>query len=250
MISIQRLSLAALAAQMGAKASVPPPAATALNAWQMERDDGPIFRFFYQHFQPRRHLEFGTWQGFGTCLCLESAPATVWTINLPNGETKADGSWAYSQRFGSDSPVPFASEQKVFGNATTGPVVFHRTDSQGFIGRYYREKNLGHRVCQILCDSRVWDNSAYPPDFFDTALIDGGHHPETVVSDTRKALAVLRPGGLILWHDYCPVPDIGAKFESVRGVTGGIEQLMPELSESMKSLVWIDPSWILAGIKK
>ena len=67
-------------------------------AWDTEKDDALILRYIYQNHQPRRHLEFGTWQGFGTCLCLESCAATVWTINLPDGEAKADGTWAYGER--------------------------------------------------------------------------------------------------------------------------------------------------------
>lgn len=64
----------------------------------MEDDEAPIFRFLYQSLQPSRHLEFGTLQGWGTSLCLESCSATVWTINLSDGEVKADGFWAYGER--------------------------------------------------------------------------------------------------------------------------------------------------------
>ena len=28
--------------------------------WKMEVDDSPILRYLYRHWQPRRHLEFGT----------------------------------------------------------------------------------------------------------------------------------------------------------------------------------------------
>jgi len=36
---------------------------------------------------------------------------------------------------------------------------------------------------------------------FDVIFIDGDHSIEGVVSDTEKALDVLSPGGLIIWHD-------------------------------------------------
>lgn len=36
----------------------------------------------------------------------------------------------------------------------------------------------------------------------DFVFIDGGHTYEVVESDTRHALEMIRPGGLILWHDY------------------------------------------------
>ncbi|MDI1334762.1 MAG: class I SAM-dependent methyltransferase [Lacunisphaera sp.] len=228
----------------------PSASARSLADWRMEDDDAPIFSYLYRQFQPRRHLEFGTWQGFGASLCLDACAATVWTINLPEGESKPDGSWAYSEKFAPDEPVPSVTQTQVFGSKETGPVVYHRTDAQGFIGRLYRARGLGHRVCQIYCDSRNWDTTAYPPGFFDSALVDGGHAPEVVISDTRKALQVLRPGGLILWHDFCPVPEIRTGFESVRGVTSGLETLLPELSPQMQTLLWIKPSWILLGLKQ
>ena len=109
---------------------------------------------------------------------------------------------------------------------------------------------MGNRVCQIYCDSRDWDATNYPADFFDSVLIDGGHQPEVVVSDTHKALQVLRPGGLIMWHDFCPLPEIRSQFASVKGVTAGIELILPELQSQFERLCWINPSWILVGIKK
>lgn len=233
--------------------TIQPPGASSksLAEWNMELDDGPIFEFLYKSFRPRRHLEFGTWQGWGTSLCLESCDATVWTINLPDGESRPDGDWAYSERLLNPSTSPSgAIVSAEFGQDQQGINVYHRTDAGGYIGRCYREKALGHRVCQIYCDSLNWDTSNYPANFFDSVLIDGGHQPDVVVSDTRKALQVLRPGGLILWHDFCPVPGIRAQFASVKGVAEAIEMILPELGPQLTRLCWIDPSWILMGIKK
>lgn len=247
---IPPLALADLAAKLGAGEAPPARSTHPFSQWQMQRDDAPIFAYLFREFAPRRHLEFGTWQGYGTCLCLDNCAATVWTINLPDGETKPDGSWAYGHRVVDDSKTPPGAVSVNYGHDDEGPRTYHRTDAASYIGRLYREKNLGHRVCQIYCDTREWDTSAYPADFFDSALIDGGHSAEVVISDTRKALSVLRPGGLILWHDFCPVPEIRARSESVRGVTAGIEALLPELRLQLRDLFWIDPSWILLGIKQ
>lgn len=223
---------------------------TALSEWNMESDDGPLFSYIYRNFQPKRHLEFGTWQGYGTTLCLKACNATVWTLNLPDGEEKEDGSWAYGHRVIDESEAPPGAVSVNFGADEDGPRTYHRTDAASYIGRIYREKNLGHRVCQIYCDSKKWDHSAYPNDFFDSVLIDGGHTPKVVISDTRKALSVLRPHGMIMWHDFCPVPEVREKMESVQGVTAGIESILPEIEEQLETLIWIEPSWILLGIKK
>lgn len=246
---IPALSLPDLARRFGW-----PAAPTARNpgwaAWKTEQDDALILRYLYQNHRPRRHLEFGTWQGFGTCLCLESCAATVWTLNLPDGEAKADGSWAYGERVADDVKSPPGAVSVNYGQDEAGPRTYHRTDATSYIGRYYREKQLGNRVCQIYCDSRAWDTSAYGPSFFDSVFIDGGHQTEVALSDTRKALPLLRPGGLMLWHDFCPQPDVIAGSPAVQGVTAAIESLRPELQDQCSALFWINPSYILLGIKK
>ena len=248
-LPIPVLSLAALAGRLQWP---PPPAAPnpGWAAWNTEVDDARILRYLYRHHQPRRHLEFGTWQGFGTCLCLESCAATVWTLNVPDGEAKADGSWAYGERVIDESKSPPGAVTANYGQDEAGPRTYHRTDAASYIGRLYREKQLGHRVCQVYCDSRAWDVSAFPPGFFDSVLIDGGHQTEVVLNDTRKAMPLLRPGGLMLWHDVCPDPAIIAGSTAVQGVMAAIEALRPELEQQFPLLCWIDPSYLLVGIKK
>ena len=215
-----------------------------LSQWKMEVDDAPIFRYLYRNFRPKRHLEFGTWQGRGVTYVLEECDATVWTINLLVGERKEDGSYEYGvspeER---DSAMAWARR---LGMAQLQSTCI--TDSLGFIGRYYLERGLGHRVCQIYCDSRQWDTSAYPAGFFDSILIDGGHQRDVVLNDTRKALPLLRSGGLIMWHDFCP--PIFQHFEVTRGVMQAIFLLWPDLQAQMRLLFWIQPSWILLGVKR
>lgn len=236
----------------------PPSSKKYLDQWSLEEDDKPILQYIYKAHQSKRHLEFGTWQGWGAALCLESCcEANVWTINLSDGEDRPDGTWAYSQRV--NSPQDFEGilgnlpnpriVRKNFGEDELGPRNYHKTDAGDYIGHIYREKGLEDRVCQVFCDSRLWDNSMFPNDFFDSVLIDGGHLPEVVINDTRKALQVLRPGGLIMWHDFCPQLPIRSQFASVKGVTAGIEQIVTELQEQLEMICWINPSWILVGRK-
>ena len=229
-----------------------PPAASAkpLAAWNTKRDESEIFSYLYRSFRPQRHLEFGTWQGFGTCLCLEACEATVWTLNLPDGESTPAGTWAYGERVTDEVKTPPGAVRANYGEDEAGPRTYHRTDAASYIGRLYREKGLGRRVCQIYCDSRQWDTAAYPAGFFNSVLIDGGHQRDVVISDTQKALPLLAPGGLMLWHDFCPRPDVIAQLTAVRGVTDAIGALLPKLMTEFSKLVWIEPSYILLGIKK
>ena len=39
---------------------------------------------------------------------------------------------------------------------------------------------------------------------FDFVWVDGDHSYDGVKNDTEKALAILRPGGTIMWHDFAP----------------------------------------------
>ncbi len=95
---IPAIDLDKIAEVLGTSLLPPPSSKHGFNDWVMARDDAPILRYIFKAHQPKRHLEFGTWQGLGTCLCLEETEATVWTINLYDGETKPDGNWAYGER--------------------------------------------------------------------------------------------------------------------------------------------------------
>lgn len=221
-------------------------AAKPLSEWKMDDDDAPILRYVYRHLRPRRHLEFGTWQGAGVVACLESCDATVWTINVPGGETDADGRWAYADNRPLEEPLP--------AGAKTRPLDENRhtaqTDAHGFIGHLYLSRGLGHRVCQIYADSRDWDIANYPPGFFDSSLIDGGHDEEVVAGDLHKAMTLVRAGGLVIVHDFCPVEDVRAACPSTAGVLAAVSREMPYLRESLSDLFWIKPSWLLVGVRR
>ncbi len=214
--------------------------------WDMARDDAPILRYLFTHHAPRRHLEFGTWQGFGARLVLESCAATVWSLNLLEGLKTRDGEWSYYEAFDEDADVPVWNHEK---RTRTGKRLL-QTDSAGFIGRQVHEAGLSHRYCQVLCDSRDWDTSAYPEGFFDSVFIDGGHDRDVVLSDTRKALPLLRSGGLVLWHDCCPDAAVMSPGSSVVGVMDAVTSLWPWLNDQCSTLAWIDPSFILMGTKR
>lgn len=214
-----------------------------LKTWKMERDDAPIFRYLYRHFQPQRHIEFGTWQGSGAVYCLSETDATVWTINLPFGEKTREGEDAYGYY-----PDELKALNRWASKVGFGDNESYKTDSIGFIGRNYIDQGFGHRVNQIYCDTRDWDTRQYPSGFFDSALVDGGHLKEVVANDTRKAFSVLRPGGLLMWHDFCP--PIWKDFDVTQGVMTAILDEWDWISAQTSHLFWIEPSWILVGIKQ
>jgi len=62
-------------------------------------------------------------------------------------------------------------------------------------------------------------------------FVDAGHTYRYVKSDTEKALKMLRPGGVILWHDYmqllhpdvvqclCEKAEVGLNIGHLRGTS-------------------------------
>lgn len=213
--------------------------------FKMEEDDSVILSYIYRNFRPKRHLEFGTWKGFGTTLCLESCEATVWTINLLEGEKSKDDKWLYYESLEKYSWLPTWVKKLNFKFLQYS----EQTDSFEFIGQAYKNMDLGNRVCQIYCNSKYWDTSNYPLGFFDTIMIDGGHTKEAVSNDMHKAMPLLKPGGLIFFHDYCPKEEIIEKCPSTRGAYQAIRENMEYLEENLYQLFWVNPSWLLIGQK-
>ena len=216
-----------------------------LTQWEMAADD-VILRHLFRSFRPGRHLEFGTWLGDGVVRCVEECDATVWTINLLEGETLDNGRWTYGA-LAKDLPgAPVAWAETMVG----GDGTWVRTDAHGLIGRKYLDAGWGRRVCQIYADSRSWDTRNYPPGFFDSAFIDGGHAADIVANDTKLAIELVRPGGLLMWHDFCPLPEVANACSSTRGVVGYISENREQLGRFFERLFWVQPSWLLIGIRR
>lgn len=244
---VATVDLAGLPGRLGLAAQgLPAASAKPLHEWKMEEDDAPILAWLYGRLRPRRHLEFGTWEGFGACLCLDHCNATVWSLNLWEGEAAENGDWRYYTSRPPGGVAPAGANTRITPKGNTAV----QTDGGVAIGRLVRERGHGHRFCQVYCNSLHWDASNYPPDFFDTAFIDGGHAQDVVRGDTRKALSVLRPGGVVMWHDYCPDPAVVERCESVRGVLAAIERDGPMLRDELSDLFWVRPSWLLVGVKR
>jgi predicted O-methyltransferase YrrM len=57
------------------------------------------------------------------------------------------------------------------------------------------------KVEQLFGDSKTLDVTPWAGQC-DIVFVDGSHAYSYVVSDSEKALELVRPGGLVLWHDY------------------------------------------------
>ena len=180
-------------------------------------------------------------------LVLENSQATVWSVNLLEGEHHSGGLPAYV------GPLSVTCRAKgllgkIISRITNEKHVV-QTDAYEQVGSLVHAAGLGNRFNQIFCDSTKWETSAYPDGFFDSILIDGGHQSAVVASDTQKALPLLREGGVIFWHDFCLDQNVRKKLQHVNTVIAGVGAVAEEIKKQGISLYWIDPSWLLCGIK-
>ncbi len=125
--------------------------------------------------RPQRIFEIGTSRGRTTGLLAMNTPETtrIFTLDLPP-----------------DEPAP--------GLATD----LHLIElAKSELGSTFRNTPWQARITQLLGNSATFDYSPYH-DSMDLVLVDGSHSYPFVLRDTLNAFRMIRPGGVILWHDY------------------------------------------------
>ena len=145
-------------------------------------------------------FEFGTCTGKTTYLLARNSPADakVTTITLtPDQAASYQGSAGDSRR-----------------NAR------HALRESTLTHFLYSGTQVEPKVAQLYGDSKAFDETPYVGQC-DLIFVDGSHALSYVLSDSEKALRMVRPGGLILWHDY-----VGPEEE---GVFRGVNELAATL---------------------
>ncbi len=136
-----------------------------------------------RHTGAKRILEIGTYDGRTALNLAANTPddGMVTTVDLPAG-------WNH----GLALEVPSEAV-----NGTSVPPAALK----------YRHTRYAHKVRQIYGDSAAldWSSLGVP---FDIVFIDGCHSYDYVRSDTLKALASVRSGSLVIWHDYGMIEDV------------------------------------------
>jgi len=77
---------------------------------------------------------------------------------------------------------------------------FARNEST-FTEFVYSGTDVAHKVEQHFGDSKHFNELPFV-NFADVVFVDGSHAQSYVVSDSAKAMRIVKPGGLVLWHDY------------------------------------------------
>lgn len=125
--------------------------------------------------RPERIFEIGTSQGRMAALLAMNTPATtqIRTLDLPPDEAAPDGA--------SDLHLIELARREV--------------------GIAFRDTPWSERITQLFGNSARFDFSPYY-DAIDMVLVDGSHTYRFVLGDSMNAFRMIRPGGVILWHDY------------------------------------------------
>jgi hypothetical protein len=123
-------------------------------------------------------FEFGTATGKTTYLLARNAPADAEIVTLTL-----------------DAKDTYRAEAKDAPDAKRAAL------DESLDAFVYRGTSVAHKIRQLFGDSKAFDETPYVGRC-DLVFVDGSHARSYVESDGRKALAMLRPGGYVLWHDY------------------------------------------------
>lgn len=128
-----------------------------------------------------RIFEIGTCTGKTTYLLAANAPAEARVVSIT---LKPEHMSAYKAMEGDD--------QKAFRDANA---------ESTFVEFYYTGTPESARIEQLFGDSKDFDETPYL-ESCDLVFVDGSHARSYVESDSAKAIRMVKPGGLVLWHDY------------------------------------------------
>ena len=113
--------------------------------------------------------------------------------------------------FNGNTAMNFALNVSASGKVVTldlppeGPDRLSKKKGRGVLAEFNKCQNFDdlHRkkITQVYGDSAKIDWTSLGGSF-DLAFIDGDHSSHYVLSDTRNILSVLKPDGIVIWHDY------------------------------------------------
>ena len=97
--------------------------------------------------------------------------------------------------------APSQQHQYVKGPLDTQEDTRFALSESAFESFLYSGTPAADRVTQLYGDSKQFDETPYL-DWADLVFVDGSHARSYVESDSAKAMRMVKPGGLVLWHDY------------------------------------------------
>jgi len=140
--------------------------------------EGAALVALIQKVDAKQIFEFGTYKGVSTTQLALNLPSDgmVYTLDLPEDHP------AYSLA------IPKPEERAIAAETGKGILI---------------PGDLRPKVTFLRSDSATFDTTPYL-ERMDLVFVDGAHSYDYVKNDTEKGLEMLRPGGVIAWHDCNP----------------------------------------------
>lgn len=153
--------------------------------------------------ESRRIFEIGTCTGRTTYLLARNSPADARVASLTLAPEQAS---EYAHEGGDDEDA-------------------HRQalKESRYTSFYYSGTPAEAKIEQLYGDSKRFDEEPFA-ERCDLVFVDGSHAYSYVRSDSEKALRMLRPGGIALWHDYR-----GPGVDETLGVYRALNELAEKL---------------------
>lgn len=129
----------------------------------------------------RRIFEFGTCTGKTAYLFARNAPDDAEVVTLTLGPDDV-GSYVAGAE---DAPD---AEQGALRQSVFTEFLYSGTPAEA-------------KITQLFGDSKAFDEAPYAG-ACDLIFVDGAHAYSYVRNDSEKALRMLKPGGIVVWHDY------------------------------------------------
>lgn len=132
--------------------------------------------------RPKMVFEFGTYRGRTALNFALNTPENcrIFTLDIPEGQRP--------ERLGR-------------GNDADDWIMRH-SDT----GRDYHDRDVSYKIEQLFGDSTRFDFRPFYGQI-DLIFVDGGHDYEVARSDTRNALAMVAPGGVVVWDEFANYGD-------------------------------------------
>jgi predicted O-methyltransferase YrrM len=145
----------------------------------------------------RQCFEFGTCTGKTAYLWARNAPADARVVTLTLAPSQVADYHADAADDATDRA--FALRESAF---------------EAFL---YSGTDAASRIEQLYGDSKQFDEAPWQS-WADLVFVDGSHARSYVESDSDKAMRIVKPGGVVLWHDYAGPSHARGVFEALNAL--------------------------------
>lgn len=160
---------------------------------------------------------------FGTCT---GKTAYLWARNAPPGAKVVTLTLAPDQQ-----------AEYVASNTDSEEDTSFALKESNFTDFLYSGTPVAGAIEQLYGDSKHFDESPWES-WADVIFVDGSHARSYVESDSAKAMRIVKPGGIVLWHDYAGPKHAVGVFDALNELS---KRIKLERIEGTTLVMWRRP---------